>query len=164
MHYHGAAANFLVYGLKGWVITPPHLAAFSTVPAAEMVHRLADQDAAARVQGDTNAEDTDRGVGEKAQHRGTDDRGRDQSTKTAPKQNLRCSSTSVLLLLPIMNARNLMKLISILFSIPVDGKNVIKALHSILLSFHFLLLFLVVLSGACKGQATWSCFLKTGGT
>ena len=36
-----------------------------------------------------------------------------------------------------------MKLIPILFSIPVDAKNVIKALYSILLSFHFLLLFLV---------------------
>jgi len=98
MHYHGAAANFLVYGLKGWVITPPHLAAFSTVPAAQMAQRLAAQDAAARVQGDTNAEDTDRGVREKAQHHGTDDGGRDQSAKAAPTQNLRCSSTSVLLL------------------------------------------------------------------
>lgn len=99
MHYHGAAANVLVYGLKGWVITPPRLAAFSTVPAAEMVQRLAAQDAAARVQDDTNAEDMDRGVSEKAKHHGTDDRGRDQSAKAAPAQNLRCSSISVLLFL-----------------------------------------------------------------
>ena len=47
LHYHDCAWNALVYGKKGWVLMQPDRALFSNEPAARMVKRLADDDAAA---------------------------------------------------------------------------------------------------------------------
>lgn len=49
VHFHNAAWNALVYGKKAWILVPPALTYFSTVPAAEMVETLAKSDAALAV-------------------------------------------------------------------------------------------------------------------
>ena len=47
LHHHFGAWNAVVYGKKAWVLMPPGNASFSRMPAAEMVHRLASEDAEA---------------------------------------------------------------------------------------------------------------------